>query len=195
MAHPIRVLIVDDVPMLCAGLAFTLERGSAGAIAVVGTAHDGLAAIEAVHAHHPDVVLMDIQMPRLDGLSATARLRQLPNPPEVIVITTFDADDEPVRAARAGASGFLLKSEDPFEVIAAIKAVAAGEGALSRRTAKQLLGHVRQVTHLLGGGARTFAGLLCHRKNVLDVASHIVGQLGLALGGVRNLLDQLGQTA
>ena len=112
-------------------------------------------------------------MPRLDGLSATARLRQLPRPPEVIVITTFDADDEPVRAARAGASGFLLKSEDPFEVIAAIKAVAAGEGALSRRTAKQLLGHVRAQA----GGAerqdatRALATLTARERDVADLVA------------------------
>ena len=141
-SQPIRVLVVDDDPLHCSGLAYLLGTGSKGAISVVGTALNGREAIDEVLAHRPDVVLMDIAMPEMDGLAATARIRALPDPPEVVVVTTFDADDEPIRAAAAGASGFLLKSEDPHELIAAVRAVASGEGAVSRRTAKQLLEHV-----------------------------------------------------
>ncbi|MDO5495491.1 MAG: response regulator transcription factor [bacterium] len=155
--RPVRVLVVDDDPLLCSGLEFLLGEGSRGALSVVGTAHNGAEAIEAVLAHRPDVVLMDIAMPVMDGLEATARIRELPGAPEVVIVTTFDANDEPIRAAAAGASGFLLKSEDPRELIAAVQAVAAGEGALSRRTARQLLDHVgsdlgsreRQAAHAL----------------------------------------------
>lgn len=139
---PIRVLIVDDDPLLCSAMRFPLEFGGDREFEVVGTAHDGNAAIDAVHAHRPDVILMDIAMPVLDGLEATRRIRALPNPPEIIIITTLDANDEPLRAARAGAIGFLLKSEDPMEIIKSVKAVAAGEGALSRRTARQLFQHL-----------------------------------------------------
>lgn len=138
----IRVLVVDDDPLLCSGMAFTLGKVSGGTVDVIGSAANGQEAIAAVTALAPDVVLMDIAMPVLDGLSATRTIRQADNAPEIIIITTFDADDEPVRAAAAGAAGFLLKSEDPADIITAIHAVARGEGALSRRTAKQLLTHV-----------------------------------------------------
>nr|NLD40332.1 response regulator transcription factor [Actinomycetales bacterium] len=140
--RPIRVLVVDDDPLLCTGMRYLIGAGSKGEIEVVATAHNGKEAITAVLAHRPDVVLMDIAMPVMDGLTATARIREMAEPPQVLVITTFDAEDEPIRAAAAGASGFLLKSEGPREIIGAIRAVAAGEGALSRRTARQLLDHV-----------------------------------------------------
>ncbi|HZK04560.1 MAG TPA: response regulator transcription factor [Actinomycetaceae bacterium] len=145
--RPIRVLVADDDPLLCTGLTHLLTDGGRGSIEVVGVAHDGHEAISAVIAHRPDVVLMDVAMPVMDGLTATARIREMKDPPEVIVITTFDANDEPIRAAAAGASGFLLKSEGPLEIIGAIRAVAAGEGALSRRTARQLLDHVGTAHH------------------------------------------------
>lgn len=138
----ISVLVVDDDPLLCSGMAFTLGKASGGTIDVIGSAANGREAIAAAAALDPDVILMDIAMPVLDGLSATREIRQAAHAPEIIIITTFDADDEPVRAAAAGAAGFLLKSEDPADIIAAIHAVARGEGALSRRTAKQLLTHV-----------------------------------------------------
>ncbi len=173
-ARPIRVLVVDDDPMLCSGLAYVLETGSKGGISVVGSAHDGAAAITAVQAHHPDVVLMDIGMPVMDGLEATERIRELPNAPEVIVVTTLDADDEPIRAAAAGASGFLLKSEDPRDLIEAVQAVAAGDGALSRRTARQLLDHVGSAE---SGAKRVraralVAGLTARERDVARLVSN-----------------------
>lgn len=142
----VRVLLVDDDPMVCAGLRLILDRGSAGRIEVVGSAADGDQAVEEAQRHHPDVVLMDVRMQRMDGLTATARVRALPDPPEVIVLTTFDSDDEPFRAAAAGASGFLLKTEAPEDLVHHVLAVAAGEGAVSKRTARQLMHHLHTAT-------------------------------------------------
>lgn len=141
-ARPIRVLLVDDDPMVVRGLELMLEAGSDGQIEVVGTATDGTQVVPAVQAHHPDVVLMDVRMPHLDGIAATRAVRALPQAPAVVVLTTFDGEDEPIRAAHAGAAGFLLKTESPDDIVAAVRAVAAGEGAVSRRTARQLLHHI-----------------------------------------------------
>ncbi|RIK16720.1 MAG: DNA-binding response regulator [Acidobacteria bacterium] len=120
--------------MVCAGLRMILDRGSRGRVEVVASVPDGDQAVEAVQRHHPDVVLMDVRMQRVDGLTATSRVRALPDPPEVVVLTTFDSDDEPLRAAAAGASGFLLKTESlmqhlhdstvPPEQTRAVRAVA-----------------------------------------------------------------------
>ncbi|AXH97930.1 DNA-binding response regulator [Ornithinimicrobium avium] len=131
--------------MVCAGLRLILGRGSAGQVEVVASVPDGDQAVEAVQRHHPDVVLMDVRMQRMDGLTATMRLRALPHPPEVVVLTTFDSDDEPLRAAAAGASGFLLKTESPEDLVRHVLAVAAGEGAVSKRTARQLMQHLHDT--------------------------------------------------
>src|SRR5580698_6562270 len=100
-------------------------------LAVVGEAEDGLGVLAAVDLCHPDVVLMDIRMPRLDGVAATRLVRELPRPPAVIVLTTFDADELVLRAFQAGAAGFLLKDSAPAEIVRAIEAVHAGEASLS----------------------------------------------------------------
>ncbi len=145
-ARPVRVLLVDDDPMVCAGLRMILDRGSRGRVEVVASVPDGDQAVEAVQRHHPDVVLMDVRMQRVDGLTATSRVRALPDPPEVVVLTTFDSDDEPLRAAAAGASGFLLKTESPEDLVRHLLAVAGGEGAVSKRTARQLMQHLHDST-------------------------------------------------
>lgn len=143
----IRVVVVDDDQLMVKGLSLMVEMASQGEITVVGTAHDGSGAVPAVQQFFPDVVLMDIRMPGMDGIAATRAVMALPRPPRVIVLTTLDSEDEPVRAAEAGAAGFLLKTESPEDVVAAVRAVAAGDGALSRRTAKQLLGHIGRDTN------------------------------------------------
>lgn len=142
--RPVRVLLVDDDPMVCSGLRMILSRGSDGRVEVVGSVPDGDQAVEAVQRHRPDVVLMDVRMQRLDGLTATRRVRALPDPPEVVVLTTFDSDDEPFRAAAAGASGFLLKTESPEDLVRHVLSVAAGEGAVSKRTARQFMQHLHE---------------------------------------------------
>jgi DNA-binding NarL/FixJ family response regulator len=136
---PIRVLVVDDDALVRAGLSLMLS-GSPD-VAVVGEASDGAGVPEAVSRHAPDVVLMDIRMPGVDGLTATERLRR-GGGPEVIVLTTFDTDEYVLRALRAGASGFLLKDTPPAEIVRAVRLVAAGEAMLSPTVTRQLLSHV-----------------------------------------------------
>ncbi len=104
----IRVVVVDDEPMVCAHLRTIL--GSADDIEVVDQAHDGAAGVEAVIRNRPDVVLMDLRMPGVDGLTAIERIGQLADPPVVVVLTTFDADQYVLRALRAGAAGFLVNA-------------------------------------------------------------------------------------
>lgn len=125
----IRVLVVDDDALVRAGLLMIL--GGAPDIDVVGEAVDGREGVEAARLHRPDVVLMDIRMPRMDGLEATERIGAGHDPPRVIVLTTFDDDDYVARALRAGASGFLLKHTAPAAIIDAIRKVADGEPMLS----------------------------------------------------------------
>jgi DNA-binding NarL/FixJ family response regulator len=135
----IRVLIIDDEALVRAGLRMILE--SAGDITVVGEADDGAEAIESVARCQPDVVLMDIRMPRLDGLAATAALRALGDKPPVVMLTTFDLDDYVFRALQAGADGFLLKDTPPLELINAVRVVADGESMLSPSVTRRLITH------------------------------------------------------
>ena len=128
-ALPVRVLIVDDDALVRAGL--TMMLGEFDDLAVVGAVSDGTEVVSAVDRHRPDVVLMDIRMPQLDGLSATERLRTRREPPEVIILTTFDTDRHIRRALRVGASGFLLKHTPPAQIARAVRLVAAGEPMLS----------------------------------------------------------------
>jgi DNA-binding NarL/FixJ family response regulator len=139
VAGVIRVLVVDDDPLVRAGLAMML-RG-AGDLRIVGEAADGDEAQARAAALAPDVVLMDIRMPRMDGLAATERLRRREEAPEVIVLTTYDVDEYVLRALRAGASGFLLKDTPPEEIVRAIRLVAEGEAMLSPTVTRQLLRH------------------------------------------------------
>jgi DNA-binding NarL/FixJ family response regulator len=132
-----RVLLVDDDALVRSGLRMMLA-GAKG-IEVVGEADDGRGVLPAVDRHRPDVVLMDIRMPHLDGIAATRLLRGQPSPPEVIVLTTFDADELVVRALQAGAAGFLLKDTPPAEIVRAIELVHAGDGMLSPAVTRRLI--------------------------------------------------------
>jgi len=139
MSETTRVVLVDDDALVRSGL--TLILGGDADLEVVATASDGLEALDVVARERPDVVLMDIRMPRLDGIEATRRLRSVPDA-RVIVLTTFDADDMIVEALRAGAAGFLLKDTPPDRLVAAVRAAAAGEPTLSPRVAEQLIAQV-----------------------------------------------------
>ena len=140
MSKPIRVLIVDDDALVRAGLSMLLA--GAEDIAIVGEATDGNEVAQAVAEYQPDVVLMDIRMPGMDGLTATELLRAQDEAPEVIVLTTFEADDYVLRALRAGAGGFLVKDTPPADIVRAVRAVAAGEPMLSPTITRRLIGHV-----------------------------------------------------
>ena len=138
----IRTLIADDDALVRLALADILS--DAPGIAVVGQAADGLEAVQIAAERRVDVVLMDVRMPRLDGIAATARLRALPDPPQVVTMTTFDLDEYVYNALAAGAAGFLLKDSEPAEIVRAVQVVAAGQGMLHPAAARRLIDHYHQ---------------------------------------------------
>jgi DNA-binding NarL/FixJ family response regulator len=131
----IRVLLVDDDALVRSGLRMMLS----GSVEVVGEAEDGREVLAAIDRHRPDVVLMDIRMPQVDGIEATRLVRSQPSPPAVVVLTTFDADELVLRALRAGAAGFLLKDTPPPEIVRAIEHVHAGDSMLSPTVTRRLI--------------------------------------------------------
>lgn len=141
VVHVIRVLIVDDDPLVRSALALMI--GGQSDIEIIGEAADGAAGVRSARRQRPDVVLMDIRMPTLNGLEATRQLREENDPPHVIVLTTFDADDYVLEAIAAGADGFILKDTPPAEIVAAIRKVAAGEPMLSPSVTATLIRQVR----------------------------------------------------
>jgi DNA-binding NarL/FixJ family response regulator len=137
---PIRVLVVDDQELVRSGFCVILD--AADGITVVGEAGNGEAAVTAAAAHHPDVVLMDIRMPGMDGLEATRQLTRVSpdrEAPKVIMLTTFDLDEYVYDALRAGASGFLLKDSPRGDLIAAVRAAAAGNAMLAPTVTRRLI--------------------------------------------------------
>jgi Response regulator containing a CheY-like receiver domain and an HTH DNA-binding domain len=132
-----RIVIVDDDPMVRTGLRLIL--GGEPDLDLVGEAGNGREAMDVVRRLHPDLVLMDIRMPVQDGLVTTELLLAEPDPPRILVLTTFDADDLVLRALRLGASGFLLKDTPPPKMIEAVRAVARGEPALSPSVTYQVI--------------------------------------------------------
>ena len=133
----ISVLLVDDEALMRAGLRMIVETASD--MTVVGEAGDGQSALDAVARHQPDVVLMDIRMPGLDGLTATQTLRERRHPPAVVVLTTFDTDDTVLRALQAGATGYLLKDTPPQELLHGVRLAAAGDSMLSPAVTRRLI--------------------------------------------------------
>jgi DNA-binding NarL/FixJ family response regulator len=163
---PVRVLLVDDDALVRAGLRLILS--SADDIVIVGDADNGAGAVTAVQQHRPDVVLMDIRMPQMDGITATAALRRLDPPPQVIVLTTFHADDQVVAALRAGASGFLVKDTPPADIINAVRLVAAGDAIVSPSVTRTLLSHFgsTEASERHRVAAQRLAGLTDRERDV-----------------------------
>jgi len=139
---PIRVLVVDDDPLVRSGLGIML--GGAPDMRIVAEAGDGSEVLGQIDRHTPDIVLMDIRMRQLDGLSATKALRSRPDPPHVIVLTTFDADHYVLDALRAGAAGFLLKDTPPEEIVTAIRHANQGLPVLSPEVTRRLIQRVTE---------------------------------------------------
>jgi DNA-binding NarL/FixJ family response regulator len=165
----IRVLVVDDDALVRSGLTLMLD--GADGLSVVAEAGDGDEVPAALDAHPTDVVLMDIRMPRVNGITATSRTRARPNAPEVIVLTTFDSDENVLRALRAGASGFLLKDAPPAEIATAIRRVAAGEPILSPRITRRLMDR-----------AATEAGAYAKARSALATLSAREHDVAVAVG-------------
>ncbi len=142
-SDPVAVLIVDDDPVVRFGLSMML-RGADG-LTVVAEAGDGAEGVALAERYRPDVVLMDIRMPGTDGLTATETLRRRPGAPQVVVLTTFDADAHVLRALRAGAAGFLLKDTPPDELVLAVRHAAAGRPVLSPEVTRRLIDRVAET--------------------------------------------------
>jgi DNA-binding NarL/FixJ family response regulator len=194
----IRVLIVDDQPIARAGFKAVLE--ATGTIEVVAEAESGAQAIELARRHDPDVVLMDVRMPGMDGIEAT---RRMPHQ-KILILTTFGMDEYIIEALRAGASGFLLKDAPVEELVRAVRTVAAGDAQLSPAVTKRLLDQVarrlpaaikrdtdslaeltqreREVLRLLAIGmsnAEIAAALVVSEPTVKTHVSAVLGKLGL----------------
>lgn len=194
----IGVLLVDDDPLVRAGLSLML--GGAGDIRVVGEAADGAQVPAAVAEHRPDVVLMDIRMPGVDGLAATAALRGRPGAPEVLVLTTFHTDAHVLGALRAGAAGFLLKDTAPADIVAAIRAVAAGDPVLSPAVTRRLIDQVvgRDGRGQVAAAARARLGVLGERERAVALAvgrgrsnAQIAAELHLAVPTVKTHVSRV----
>jgi DNA-binding NarL/FixJ family response regulator len=167
----VGVLVVDDDPLVRAGLVMML--GGAPDIRVVAEAGDGTQVLPMVDRYAPAVVLMDIRMPNMDGLAATEALRARRHAPEVIILTTFDADEHVLRALRAGAAGFVLKDTPPAEIVDAVRRVAKGLPVLSPAVTRRLIARVAGSGHDRRTRARERLALLNDREREVAVA---VGQ-------------------
>ena len=164
----IRVLVADDQSMVRAGFRMLLK--SAEGIDVVAEAEDGLEAVEKSARLRPDVVLMDIRMPQLDGLEATRRILAADEHVRVLILTTFDLDEYIYEALQAGASGFVLKDDPPEQLLEAIRTVAAGDALLSPSVTKRV---IRQFTQLPRRTApRAFDELTARERDVLRLLTH-----------------------
>jgi DNA-binding NarL/FixJ family response regulator len=201
MSPPIRVLIADDDPLVRSGLSLLLA--ATDDMRVVAESADGTQVGPAVDAYKPDLVLMDIRMPRMDGLAATESLRARDDAPDVIVLTTFDADEHILRALRAGASGFLLKDTPPEEIVAAIRKVAAGELMLSPQITRRLVEHVadsggearraraRDALEQLTEREREVARALGEGKSNAEIAAELYMSVATVKAHVSSLLSKL----
>jgi len=200
----VRVLIVDDDALVRSGLRLMLSGSDR--VDVVAEADDGSGVLAAVDAHRPDVVLMDLRMPKVDGLAATELLRRQPRPPRVLVLTTFDADELVLRALRAGADGFLLKDTPPAEIVKAIELVAGGDGILSPGIARQLIEHVaaegagtdarradaRHRLDELTEREREVARAIGQGKSNADIAAELYMSVATVKAHVTRVLSKLG---
>jgi DNA-binding NarL/FixJ family response regulator len=193
----IRVLIADDQPLARAGFKAVLE--ATGSITVVGEAANGDQAIEQARAHDPDVVLMDIRMPGMDGIEATRRMRNQ----KILILTTFGLDDYIIEALRAGASGFLLKDAPLEELVRAVRTIAAGDAQLSPAVTKRLLNQVaRRLPSAVQRDTSSLAQLTEREQEVLrllaagmtnsEIAAALVISEPTVKTHVSNVLQKLG---
>ncbi len=196
----IRVLLVDDQPLLRTGFRLILQ--SEPDLEVVGEAGDGEVALAQVRALRPDVVLMDIRMPRMDGVEATRRLTALEAPPRVLVLTTYELDEYVVDSLRAGASGFLLKDVPAEDLVEAVRVVHRGEAVVAPRVTRRLLDRFARLLPAADTGTAPLPELTEREHQVLLLVARglsnaeIAGELVLSETTVKthvsNLLMKLG---
>ncbi|MEV0614185.1 response regulator transcription factor [Nonomuraea sp. NPDC050404] len=196
----IKVLVVDDDPMVRHHLRAILT--SADEIEVVAEAEDGAEAVEAVLRASPDVVLMDIRMPGVDGIAATAEIARLTEPPAVVALTTFDSDTHVLRALHAGAGGFLVKSTPPEDLLDLVKVAAQGHTVLSPSAARHLLSRssstdearraVRERVAELSERERDVLGCLGEGLTNGEIAARLFLSETTVKSYVSRLLDKLG---
>jgi DNA-binding NarL/FixJ family response regulator len=198
----IGVVLVDDDALVRVGLVMMM--GGAPDIRVLAEAEDGSAVVDLVARHSPDVVLMDIRMPTVDGLTATERLRALENPPEVLVLTTFDADEHVLRALRAGAAGFLLKDTPPAEIVESVRQVSRGMSVLSPAVTRRLVERVgandrgeralraRERLSALNGRELEVAVAVGGGRSNADIASALFLSVPTVKTHVSSILTKLG---
>ena len=172
----IRVVLVDDQQMVRAGFRMVID--SQPDLTVVGEAGDGGSAVELLRRTPADVVLMDVRMPGTDGIEATRQVTALPDPPRVVVLTTFDLDEYVVAAIGAGASGFLLKDAPPEEMLAAVRTVHAGDSVIAASSTRRLLQHVAPMlrgaapSSTTGADARALGDLTPREREVLELMAY-----------------------
>lgn len=194
----IRVIVVDDQDLVRAGLRMILQAEPD--ITVVGEAADGQAAVEMVAARDPDVVLMDVRMPRMSGLEATRRLAELGSRARVLVLTTFDLDEYVFEALRGGAAGFLLKTSPADQLINGIRAVAAGDGLLAPSVTRRLIQHFArqpaipdaQAVGTLTSRELEVLTLVARGMNNSEIAGSLCIEASTVKSHVANILAKLG---
>lgn len=197
----IRVLLADDEASVRAAVRAILETDPG--VEVLDEAGDGRAAVDLVLRHRPDVVLLDVRMPGMDGLSAAAEIRRTAPDTAVVILTTFGEDDYIARALGDGASGFLLKAGDPRELLAAVRAVADGAAFLSPRVARRVIAGLsgdrlsraaaaRKLTEQLTARERDVLGLLAAGRSNAEIATTLSLVEGTVKTHVSSILNRLG---
>ncbi|CAL9418376.1 response regulator [Streptomyces cellulosae] len=193
--RPIRVAVVDDQPLIRAG--FSMVLAGQDDIEVVGEAENGQQALDLLDTVDADVVIMDVRMPVMDGIQATERLMRRENPPGVLVLTTFDDDEDAFAALRAGAGGFLLKNAPADQVVHAIRVLAAGESVVAPRITRLLLDRVSDRLAPANGQSERLGLLTGRERDVLGLVARglsnaeIAAELYVAEATVKTHLGNL----
>ena len=185
-AHPIRVVLLEDEELVRVSIRMILE--SSGRIEVVADRADGVEAEDLVRRHRPDTVITDIRMPVVDGLEVTRRVRALPEPPPVLLLTTFDLDEYVFEALRAGAAGFLLKDTPPRELISGVEMVATGNAVLGPSVIKRLASRFSGAAAARQATARDKLDVLTERER--EVVRYVATGAGNAEIASRLMLSE-----